>query len=97
MHSGKYKGFPWLEKVSTRWLSMSPVLSGRHATSDDLTLVKEVEKEERPAWLELDTDLHQLYLFEPNKAQGLVVSNTKKREHTQKLRPTPPHGKNRSQ
>ncbi|CAN0082365.1 unnamed protein product, partial [Heterosigma akashiwo] len=44
---------------------------------------------------ELDTDLHQLYLFgkewllefEPKKSQGLVVSNSKKRKNTEKLHP----------
>ncbi|CAM9999384.1 unnamed protein product, partial [Heterosigma akashiwo] len=37
-----------------------------HSYTDDLTLVKEAEREEqvaRLAWRELDTDLHQLYLF----------------------------------
>jgi hypothetical protein len=69
-----------------------------HFYADDLTLVKEVEREERAARLarrELDTDLHQLYLFgkewllefEPKKSQGLVVSNTKKRKNTEKLHP----------
>ena len=69
-----------------------------HFYADDLTLVKEVEREERAARLarrELDTDLHQLYLFgkewllefEPKKSQGLVVSNTKKSKNTDKLHP----------
>ena len=69
-----------------------------HFYADDLTLVKEVERDERAARLarrELDTDLHQLYLFgkewllefEPKKSQGLVVSNTnKKRKKTENLR-----------
>ena len=37
-----------------------------HLCADDITLVKEVERNERAARLarrELDTDLHQLYLF----------------------------------
>ena len=70
-----------------------------HFYADDLTLVKEVEREQRAARLarrELDTDLHhQLYLFgkewllefEPKKSQGLDVSNTKKRKNTEKLHP----------
>ena len=69
-----------------------------HFYADDLTLVKEVEREERAARLarrELDTDIHQLCLFgkewllefEPKKSGGLVVSNTKKRKNTENLRP----------
>ena len=84
-------------------------LCGRHATSTlMISLLSKVEREERAARLarqELeDTDLHQSYLFgkewllefEPNKSQGLVVSNTKKRKNTEKLHP-PTHGKNSSQ
>ena len=66
--------------------------------ADDLTLVKEVEREKRAARLarrELHTDLHQVYLFskewlpefETQKSQGLVVSNTKKWKNTEKLDP----------
>ena len=70
-----------------------------HFYADDLTPVKEVEREgERAARLarrELNTNLHQLYLFgkewvlefEPKKSQGLVVSNTKKRKNAEKLHP----------
>ena len=66
-----------------------------HFYADDLTLVKEVERESRA--VRLDTDLHQLYLFgkewllefEPKKFQELVVSNTKKCKNREKLRPPP--------
>ena len=87
-----------------------------HFYADDLTLVKEVEREKRAARLaqrELDTDLHQLRLFgkerllefEPKKSQGLVVSNTKRRNvsptprsaRTRRSFTPPPHGKNHSQ
>ena len=73
-----------------------------HFYADDLTLVKEVEKKERAARLarqELDTDLHQLYLFgkewllefELKKSQGLVVSNTKKQENKEEKLHAPLH------